>query len=197
MAKYGNENAAAGGTSSSTAGRDQSYGGKGFPDRPDKGPYGGWTTPNYGWQDAQLSDFGIMGALGNMIGGVYSGNVYAGRTPTGFTTGQSRDLGALGPSAQGNTGGKSYGGNYGSNQFPGSSGRSAAGIGLQQWNRMLAAQQPKPAPAPYQPTYRPPVTLDTKYLSANAPGLAEYGSYTPFYRWGQRPVSKPTEQGVK
>lgn len=194
MAKYGNENAAAGGTSGTTAGRDQSYGGGwGGIDRPDRGPYGGWTTPNYSWDQAKLSDFGILGAASNMLGGILAGNTYAGRSPSGFTTGQSRDLGALGPKAQGNTGGgKSWGGllSMGATAFPGSSGRSAPGIGLQQWNRMLAAQQAALRAAQdakvrdRQMTSagtRPAEQILNKYTGVNANGLPEYGVWTPYH----------------
>ena len=177
MAKYGNENAAAGGMNSSTAGRDAMYGGRSMPDRPDKGPHGGWTTPNYSWDQAKLSDFGIMGGLSNMIGGVMAGNTYAGRTPSGFSTGQSRDLGALGPKAQGNTGGKSWG----AGMPP--SGVAGLGAGAQNWFRALMAQQAKPA-TPATPAIAPNLTASTvpaATLGGPIPGLQDYSVNLPSY----------------
>lgn len=183
MAKYGNENAAAGGMSKSTAGRDAMYGGRSMPDRPDKGPHGGWTTPNYSWDQAKLSDFGIMGGLSNMIGGVMAGNTYAGRTPSGFSTGQSRDLGALGPKAQGNTGGKSWGAGM---MAP--SGITGLGAGAQNWFRNMLMQQAAAQAAKARDQRvtsagtRPPVEqILNKYTGVNANGLPEYGVWTPYH----------------
>lgn len=163
----------------------------GFFDRPDRGPTTGTITPNYNWSDWSPQDFSIGGALTNALSGILGGNMYAGRTPTGFTSSQQRDLGALGPKAQGNTGGKSYGGLLGyGQQFPGSSGRSAAGIGLQKWNAMIAAQQAAIKAAQQakvrdqQATSvntRPVEQIATKYQGVNANGLPEYGVWQPYH----------------
>ena len=179
-------------------GQTAGMGNMGGLDRPDRGPYGGWVTPNYSWDQAKLSDFGLLGAGMNMIGGVLKGNTYSGRTPHGFTTGQSRDLGALGPKAQGNTGDKTAAMLMaGSTAFPGSSGRAAAGIGLQEWNRMIAAQKPKPA-TPAAPA-GPNLTLSTvpaATLGGPIPGLGDYTLNLPAYQYygapGQvRPAFSP------
>lgn len=98
----------------------------GLADRPDRGPHTGTVTPKYGWGDASMSDFGIVGGLSNMVGGILNGNTYSGRTPQGFASSQQRDLGALGAGAQGNTG---QGHDAGSMALPGGSHLSRFGGG--------------------------------------------------------------------
>lgn len=44
-------------------------------------------TPNYSWDQAQISDFGITGGLMNLGRGILAGNTYAGRQPLGFGSG--------------------------------------------------------------------------------------------------------------
>jgi hypothetical protein len=56
--------------------------------RPQRTANTDFITPKYSWDQAQLSDFGITGALMNAFNGLYKGNTYAGRTPLGFTSGQ-------------------------------------------------------------------------------------------------------------
>lgn len=82
-------------------------GGKIAEGRPSRSSTTGTITPKYGWDQARMSDFGILGGVGNMFSGIMAGNTYAGRTPQGFVGSRQRDLGAMGPGAVGNTGGKS------------------------------------------------------------------------------------------
>lgn len=48
-------------------------------------------TPKYGWDQAQISDFGITGGLLNMGRGILAGNTYDGRTPQGLVGGYAND----------------------------------------------------------------------------------------------------------
>lgn len=170
------------GTSGHGAG---SSGGWGGIDRPDRGPYGGTQVPNYGWEDARLSDFGLLGGLSNLVGGVMSGNTYSGRTPRGFTTSQQRDMGALGAGAVGNTGqGRSLQPQYGGAMPNFSVGRAGiGGYGLQAYKRDLArqqaARQPAVAPAPVQTPQ--PVLSYVPQMFLGTGGQYGYGQMRPGY----------------
>lgn len=54
--------------------------------RPQRTAHTDFITPKYGFDQAGLRDFSIMGGLSNMLGGILAGNTYAGRMPQGFTT---------------------------------------------------------------------------------------------------------------
>lgn len=169
--------------------------GTGFSDRPDRGPFGGTQVPNYGWEDATLSDFGLLGMAKNLIGGVMRGNVFTGRTPRGFTTSQQRDMGALGPGAVGNSGqGRSLNAQSGGAMPNFSVGRAGiGGYGLQAYKRDLAKAQKKPAAAAAaqpDPTYQEatwaPQSLYAPPQALTMPGLMEYLVNLPAYNYWKR-----------
>lgn len=169
--------------------------GTGFSDRPDRGPFGGTQVPNYNWDDARLSDFGILGALSNLVGGVMRGNTFTGRTPRGFTTSQQRDMGALGPGAVGNTGqGRSPQAMSGGGAPNFSVGRAGiGGYGLQAYKRDLAKAQKKPAAAAAaqpDPTYEEatwaPQSLYAPPKAITLPGLSPYSVDLPAYNYWKR-----------
>lgn len=47
-------------------------------------------TPKYSWDQANIGNFGITGAVANMLKGIWGGNTYNQGTPQGFSAGGSR-----------------------------------------------------------------------------------------------------------
>lgn len=159
-------------------------GNSGAQGRPERTMHTNTITPKYGWDQAQLSDFGISGGLMNAVRGIVAGNTYAGRTPQGFSNHNVR-AGGSGPMSYG-------GGNQGLPSTINPLMQKLMGAGLYRGgtnqNKIAQAQSnpvplPTQAPKPVQqgPSYTP-FTMGSKYLSANAPGLAEYGVYSPFFQ---------------
>lgn len=167
-----NENSAAG--RRSAADRDRSYGG-GYnsagrsigSDRPDRNALNlDFVTPKYGWGDANLSDFSIIGGgLRGLFDTIASGNTYAGRTPTGFVGGKASDGGPKAMSQQGID--------------PG-----VPGMYQNLARRMLKLDQPMTSQAPSAPmapapTLPGPMQMGAQWLGV--PGGSGYGVQIPSY----------------
>ncbi len=184
-----NENSATGGRAAST--RDRSYGG-GYnssgrsigSDRPDRNRLNLDTiTPKYGWDDARLSDFSILGGgIKSIFDTIASGDTYAGRTPAGFVGKATRD-----------NGGKDQDPYMG--QVPGIDPmmlrmiqNGLYGGGSNQLKIQQAQRNPGAPIAPISqgpmappPPIAPPMMFAPKQLSV--PGGAAYGVMTPGYTY--------------
>lgn len=55
--------------------------------RPQRTAHTNFITPKYSWDQANVGNFGITGAVANMLGGVIGGNTYNQGMPKGFSTG--------------------------------------------------------------------------------------------------------------
>jgi hypothetical protein len=124
-------------------------------------------TPNYSWDDAQISDFGISGGIMNALKGIAAGNTYAGRTPLGFTGGKAMGNGGLGekynPLRQG--------------QFP-------AGWPIDRIQKALGTTPPAPMqlpPGPMAPPKLNPFQMGPQNLSV--PGGSSYGVNIPGFSY--------------
>lgn len=188
-----NENSATG--SRSPADRDRSYGG-GYnsagrsigSDRPQRTAHTDFITPKYGWGDATMRDFSI---IGGGIGGIYntfaSGNTYAGRTPQGFASqglGGNNERPGMG---YGGPGDAAYYMSLGFNPIRArimAQGRMMGGTTQQQIRereQALAQAAQQPAPAPVQSA--PPVMLSAGPMQLSVPGPSAYGLMMPGYQW--------------
>ena len=140
-------------------------------------------TPRYGWGDAQFSDFGIMGGLSNMMGGILAGNTYAGRTPTGWASSGTRDnqnrAGSYAQMAQQMGGSPTWrSGLYG----------GAGGVNAP---RPAMTQQPRPA-APAQAQAAPQAPFSTiPAAMLNIPGPSNYRIKLPSYGYFGTGQSRP------
>lgn len=64
--------------------------------RPTRTAHTDFITPNYNWDQANIGNFGITGAVGNMFRGIISGNTYNQGMPKGFSTGGLKGTGGQG-----------------------------------------------------------------------------------------------------
>lgn len=107
--------------------------------RPQRTAHTDFITPKYSWDQANIGNFGITGAVANMLSGVLSGNTYNQGMPKGFSTG----------------GLKSGGGGLGE-KVVGPANQAAGGQRIAQILAQRALMQPQLAvPAPAAPWVNP------------------------------------------
>lgn len=144
-------------------------------------------TPKYGWDQAQISDFGITGGLMNAFKGVMAGNTYDGRMPQGLQGGYAADPaqralqapGLLGQPGQNPFNPIQYnavvrGGLYG------------GGTNTAKLQQLAQGGPVAPQPMPQQPQAPAPTPLTPQTYgpkSLSTPGLLPYGVNTPAYRY--------------
>lgn len=64
--------------------------------RPQRTAHTDFITPNYDWNQANIGNFGISGAVANMLGGIVKGNTYNQGMPKGFSQGGTKAKGGPG-----------------------------------------------------------------------------------------------------